>query len=78
MPSVPGARPRPRSIRSGYIASSVWNISATFSGAWLGSMIPPAPRRRLVVAAPTRAMISSGAVHASPRVLWCSENQSRR
>ena len=41
--SVPGARPRPRSIRPGCSASSVANCSATTRGAWLGSMTPPAP-----------------------------------
>ncbi len=43
-PSVPGARPRPRSIRPGAMASSVPNCSAITSGAWLGSMTPPEPR----------------------------------
>ena len=39
--SVPGARPSPRSIRPGWSASSVRNTSTTWSGAWLGTMIPP-------------------------------------
>jgi hypothetical protein len=43
--SVPGARPRPRSMRPGYSVASVPNCSATTSGAWLGSMMPPAPTR---------------------------------
>ena len=30
--SVPGARPRPRSMRSGYRPLSVLNVSATLSG----------------------------------------------
>jgi hypothetical protein len=41
----------PRSIRPGYIASSVPNCSATVSGAWLGSMTPPEPTRIADVAA---------------------------
>ncbi len=49
---VPGARPRPRSMRPGCSASSAATCSATTSGAWLGSMIPPEPMRiRLVRAA---------------------------
>src|SRR4029450_4408886 len=40
--SVPGARPRPRSMRPGNSASSVPNCSATCSGGWFGSMMPPA------------------------------------
>ena len=43
--SVPGVLPQPRSIRPGYSVASVPNCSAIVSGAWLGSMIPPAPRR---------------------------------
>ena len=44
--SVPGARPIPRSIRPGYSVSRVPNCSAITSGAWFGSMMPPAPTRR--------------------------------
>ncbi len=47
-PSVPGARPRPRSMRPGAIASSVPNCSAMTSGAWLGSITPPEPSRMRV------------------------------
>ena len=43
--SVPGARPRPRSMRPGWRLSSVPNCSAMTSGEWLGSMMPPAPTR---------------------------------
>ena len=43
--SVPGARPRPRSMRPGCSASRVRKISRTRSGVWFGSMIPPAPTR---------------------------------
>ena len=42
---APGARPRPRSIRPGNSDSSVPNCSAMTSGAWFGSMMPPAPTR---------------------------------
>jgi hypothetical protein len=51
-------------MRPGYIASKVRNISATLSGAWLGSMIPAAPTRMREVCAPTCAVSSSGALHA--------------
>ena len=43
--SVPGARPRPRSMRPGCSASSVPNCSAITSGAWFGSITPPEPTR---------------------------------
>ena len=43
--SVPGARPRPRSIRPGNSRASVPNCSAMMIGAWFGSMMPPAPTR---------------------------------
>src|SRR3546814_2954588 len=36
--SVPGARPRPRSMRSPWMAAKVPYCSATMSGAWLGSI----------------------------------------
>ena len=62
--SVPGARPSARSIRPGYMASSVLKVSATLSGAWLGSMIPAAPTRIREVSAPTWAVSSSGALQA--------------
>ena len=51
-------------MRPGYMASSVRNVSATLSGAWLGSMIPAAPTRIRDVCAPTCAVSSSGALHA--------------
>ena len=49
--SVPGARPMPRSIRPGWMASRVPNCSATTNGAWLGSITPPEPTRIVEVAA---------------------------
>ncbi len=75
IPSVPGARPRPRSIRPGWSASSTRKVSATRSGEWFGSMIPPAPTRIRLVAAATPPIITSGAALASPGVLWCSATQ---
>ena len=39
--SLPGARPRPRSMRPGAIASRAANCSATTRGAWFGSITPP-------------------------------------
>ena len=57
--SVPGARPRPRSMRPAKAASRAANCSATTSGAWLGSITPPEPTRiRRVLAA--RMPISTG------------------
>ena len=47
---MPGARPSPRSIRPGCSAASVPNCSAISSGAWFGSMMPPAPMRMVRVA----------------------------
>ncbi len=76
--SEPGARPSPRSIRPGYLASSVPNCSAMVSGAWLGSMTPPAPRRMLVVCAPTCEMSTLVADDAIEGMLWCSAYQTRR
>ena len=38
-------------MRPGYSASSVPNCSAMTSGAWLGSMMPPAPTRIVAVPA---------------------------
>ena len=39
-------------MRPGYSDSSVPNCSAITIGEWLGSMMPPAPRRIVVVASP--------------------------
>ena len=67
----------PRSIRPGWRPARTRNVSATFSGAWLGSMIPPAPTRMRVVAAATAAIITSGAELATLAMLWCSATQNR-
>ena len=75
--SVPGARPMPRSIRPGCSPARTRNVSATFSGAWLGSMMPPAPTRIVLVAAATDAIITSGAELATLGMLWCSATQNR-
>ena len=73
----PGARPRPRSIRPGYSDSSVPNCSAITSGAWFGSMIPPAPTRIVVRPAATWAITTAVAALAMPETLWCSASQKR-
>ena len=54
--SVPGARPRPRSIRPGCSVARVPNCSAMTSGEWFGSMTPPEPSRMVEVLAATCAM----------------------
>ena len=46
-------RPRPRSMRPGNRASSILKRSATISGAWFVSIMPPAPTRMFFVAAAT-------------------------
>ena len=58
-----------RSIRPGNSASSVPNCSAIVSGAWLGSMIPPAPTRMCVVAAaicPSTTAVAALAIPVMP------------
>ena len=67
--SVPGARPSPRSIRPGKSVASVPNASATISGAWFGSMIPPAPTRIVCVAAATCPIKTAVAALAMPGML---------
>ncbi len=74
-PSVPGARPMPRSMRPGKRPSSTRKVSATCREEWLGSMMPPDPTRIRAVAAATWPIITSGAELASPGVLWCSASQ---
>ena len=76
--SEPGARPRPRSIRSGYIAARVPNCSAIVSGEWLGSITPPAPSRIVEVCAPTCEISTLVAEDAMLDMLWCSAYQTRR
>jgi hypothetical protein len=65
-------------MRPGNSASSVPNCSAITSGAWLGSMIPPAPTRIVDVAAATWAIAIDVAALAIPAKLWCSASQNRR
>ncbi len=76
--SLPGARPSPRSIRSGWSVASVPNCSAMTSGEWFGSMIPPAPSRMRSVCEATWAMSTAVADEAIDRMLWCSAYQMRR
>ena len=76
--SVPGARPRPRSIRPGYRVSSVPNCSAMTMGEWFGSMTPPAPTRMRLVPEATWPMTTEVAALAMPTMLWCSASQNRR
>ena len=75
--SEPGARPSPRSIRPGYIASSVPNCSAMTRGEWLGSITPPAPSRMEDVCAPMCAISTLVAEEAMCFMLWCSAYQTR-
>ena len=67
--SVPGARPSPRSIRPGNSVASVPNASATISGLWFGSMMPPAPTRSVAVAAATCPIKTAVAALAIPVML---------
>ena len=75
--SVPGARPRPRSIRPGNSVASVPNCSAMTSGAWLDSMMPPAPTLMVWVPAATCPITTDVAALAMPGMLWCSASQYR-
>ena len=75
--SVPGARPSPRSMRPGNSAASVANCSTTCSGAWLGSMMPPAPTRMREVPPATWPISTAVAALAMPGMLWCSASQNR-
>gem|GEM_PF-2954356 len=62
-------------MRPGWSAASVPNCSATTSGAWLGSMIPPDPIRIVDVAEAMWPIITDVAALAVPAILWCSEIQ---
>ena len=53
-------------MRPGWSAASVPNASATMSGAWLGSMMPPEPTRMVAVPAATWAMTTAVAALAMP------------
>jgi len=77
IPSVPGARPRPRSIRPGWSASSMPNCSATTSDEWFGSITPPEPSRIVLVPAARWAISTAGEELAMPGMLWCSATQKR-
>jgi len=46
--------------------------------AWLGSMMPPDPTRRVVVASAMWPMTTAVAELAMPGMLWCSATQKRR
>ena len=52
--------------------------SATMSGAWLGSMMPPEPIRMCSVRAARWAIKTGGVVDATDAMLWCSATQNRR
>ena len=62
-------------MRPGYSEASVPNCSATCSGEWLGSMMPPAPTRMLEVPAATWPISTEVAALAMPGMLWCSASQ---
>jgi hypothetical protein len=65
-------------MRSGKSDASVPNCSAITSGAWFGSMMPPAPTRIVVVASATQPMTTDVAALAMPGMPWCSAIQKRR
>ena len=65
-------------MRPGCSVSSVPNCSAIVSGAWFGSMIPPAPSRIVWVWAATWAIRTLVADDAMVAMLWCSAYQTRR
>ena len=62
-------------MRPGAMASRAANCSATMSGAWLGSITPPDPRRICVVRIAAAAISTGGVVDATAGMLWCSANQ---
>ena len=64
-------------MRPGCSSASVPNCSAMVSGAWLGSITPPAPRRMVLVCAATCATSTAGADDAMVAILWCSAYQMR-
>ena len=51
------------------------NCSAITSGAWFGSMTPPAPTRIVSVASARWAITTAVAALAIPLRLWCSATQ---
>ena len=62
-------------MRPGYNDASVPNCSATCSGEWFGSMMPPAPTRIVDVAPATCPISTAVAALAMPGMLWCSASQ---
>ena len=65
-------------MRPGNSEASVPNCSAITSGAWFGSMIPPAPTRIVDVPPATCPMTTEVAALAMPGMPWCSASQKRR
>lgn len=64
-------------MRPGARASSIPNCSAITSGAWFGSITPPAPSRMRSVSAVSRAIIRGGEATDRPGMAWCSDIQKR-
>ena len=62
-------------MRPGYSEASVPNCSATCSGAWLGSITPPAPTRIVDVPPAMWPISTAVAALAMPGMLWCSASQ---
>jgi hypothetical protein len=71
----PGRAAKSQIDPAGNNAARVPNCSAMISGAWLGSMTPPAPMRMVDVPAPTKARATEVAALAMPCILWCSAIQ---
>jgi hypothetical protein len=65
-------------MRPGNSRASVPNCSAITMGAWLGSMMPPAPTRMLLVPSAMWQMTTEVAELAMLGMLWCSATQKRR
>jgi hypothetical protein len=64
-------------MRPGNSVSSVPNCSAMTSGEWLGSMIPPAPRRIVDVWCAIWPISTDVALEAMVAMLWCSAYHTR-
>ncbi len=54
------------------------NCSAMASGEWFGNMMPPEPRRIVLVCAATWAISTAVADEAMEPMVWCSAYQTRR
>ncbi len=74
-PSVPGRGPGPGRCGPDSSSASVPNASATTSGAWLGSMMPPEPTRMVCVAPAMSPPGTAVAELAMPGMLWCWASQ---